>query len=225
MRAKILLLFSAVLIPASILIDFLLIPSKTGNIAMQFNPIFYLHIPVAWIALLGFLIVFIAGIAYLRTRHFFWDNVGSAAAELGVVFTTLFLLTGSIWGKSEWGVWWTWEPRLTSSLVLWVIYVAYLLLRAYVSEPEQRARYSAAFGIIGFIDVPIVILTLFAARKVHPGDVAFQLDQPQMIAALATGVVAFSVLFLALLFIRTHLKEDENEVKRLKSLSEEIVND
>ena len=225
MRAKILLLLSAALIPASITIDFLLVPSSTGNLAMQYNPIFYLHIPVAWIALFGFVIVFIAGIAYLRTRHFFWDNVGSAAAELGIVFTTLFLLTGSIWGKSEWGVWWTWEARLTSSLVLWVIYIAYLLLRAYVPESEQRARYSAVFGIIGFIDVPIVILTLFVARKVHPGDVAFQLDQPQMIAALATGVVAFSLLFLALLFFRVHLKEDEIEVKRLKSLSEEMESD
>jgi len=220
MRAKIMLLISAVLVPAAMLIDFLLIPAEGGSIAMQHNPVFYLHIPVAWIALFAFLIVFIAGIAYLRTRRVFWDIVGSTAAELGVIFTTLFLLTGSIWGKSEWGVWWTWEARLTSSLVLWVIYVAYFLLRAYIDDPDTRARYSAVFGIIGFVDVPIVILTLFVARKVHPGDVAFHLDRPEMIVALVTGVVAFTLLFLALMFFRIHLKEDELEVSRLKELRE-----
>ena len=218
MRARIMLIISAVLVPAGVLIDFLLVPSKTGNAAMQYNPVFYLHIPVAWIALFAFLIVFIGSIAYLKTRRPFWDIVASTAAELGVVFTTLFLLTGSIWGKSEWGVWWTWEARLTSSLVLWVIYVAYFLLRAYVTEPEQQARYAAVFGIVGFADVPIVILTLFVARKVHPGDVAFHLDRPEMVVALVTGVVAFTLLFLALMFFRVHLKEDELEVKKLKEL-------
>jgi heme exporter protein C len=220
MRAKIMLLISAVLVPAAILMDFLLIPAEGGSTAMQHNPVFYLHIPVAWIALFAFLIVFIAGIAYLRTRRVFWDIVGSTAAELGVIFTTLFLLTGSIWGKSEWGVWWTWEARLTSSLVLWIIYVAYFLLRAYIDDPDTRARYSAVFGIMGFVDVPIVILTLFVARKIHPGDVAFHLDQPVMIIALVTGVVAFTLLFMALMFFRIHLKEDELEVIRLKDLRE-----
>jgi len=222
MRARIMLLISAVLVPAALLIDFLVIPSDSGSAAMQFNPIFYLHIPVAWIALFAFLVVFIAGVAYLKTRRAFWDIVGSTAAELGVVFTTLFLLTGSIWGKSEWGVWWTWEARLTSSLVLWVIYVAYFLLRAYVASPDQQARYSAVFGIIGFVDVPIVILTLFVARKVHPGDVAFHLDRPEMIIGLVTGVVAFTLLFLALMFFRIHLKEDEAEIKRLKEARGEV---
>ena len=222
MRAKIMLVLSSVLILASILIDFLVIPSKTGNTAMQFNPVFYLHIPVAWIALFAFLLVFIASIAYLRTGRAFWDIVGSTAAELGLVFTTLFLLTGSIWGKSEWGVWWTWEARLTSSLVLWAIYIGYFLLRAYVSSEEQRARYAAVFGIVGFVDVPIVILTLFVARKVHPGDVAFHLDHPEMIIALVTGVVAFTLLFLALMFFRVHLKEDEAEIERIKESSGEI---
>jgi heme exporter protein C len=210
------LAISAVLVIAALVIDFLLVPSKTGNAAMQYNPVFYLHIPVAWIALFAFLIVFVASVAYLRTRRPFWDIAASAAAELGVLFTTLFLLTGSIWGKSEWGVWWTWEARLTSSLVLWVIYVAYFLLRAYVEDPDRRARFAAVFGIIGFADVPIVILTLFVARKVHPGDVAFHLDKPQMVVALVTGVFAFTLLYLALLFFRIHLKEDEQEVKKLK---------
>jgi len=198
--------------------DFLLIPSKTGSTAMQHNPVFYLHIPVAWIALGGFLIVFIASIAYLRTRRVFWDMVGSTAAELGLLFTTLFLLTGSVWGKAEWGVWWTWEARLTSSLVLWVIYAGYFLLRAYITEPAQKARYSAVFGIIGFVDVPIVILTLFVSRRVHPGGVAFELSEPGMIVTLVMGVIAFSLLFTTLLFFRFRLKKNEWDIYQLKEL-------
>jgi len=214
------LILSAVLVPAAVLMDFLLIPSDTGSPLMQHNPIFYMHIPAAWIALAAFFIVFVAGIAYLRKRTPFWDIVGTSAAELGVLFTTLFLLNGSIWSKMEWGTWWVWEARLTSSLVLWIIYVAYFLLRAYISDPDTRARYAAVFGIIGFVDVPIVILTLFVARKMHPGGVAFHLDQPVMIIALVTGVVAFTLLFLALLFFRIHLKEDELELGKLKQLRE-----
>lgn len=216
MRAKILLLLSAILVIAATLMDFLVIPSKTGSTAMQHNPVFYLHIPVAWVALAGFLVVFIAGIAYLRTRRLFWDIVGSTAAELGLIFTTLFLLTGSIWGKAEWGVWWTWEARLTSSLVLWVIYAGYFLLRAYITSPEQKARYSAVFGIIGFVDVPIVILTLFVSRRVHPGGVAFELNEPGMILTLVTGVVAFSLLFSALMLFRLRLKVIEAGIAQLK---------
>jgi len=220
-RTKILLFLSAILVIAAILMDFLIIPSSTGSTAMQHNPVFYLHIPVAWVALGGFLIVFFASIAYLKTRRLFWDMVGSTAAELGLIFTTLFLLTGSIWGKAEWGVWWTWEARLTSSLVLWIIYAGYFLLRAYITAPEQRARFAAVFGIIGFVDVPIVILTLFVSRRVHPGGVAFELNEPGMIITLVTGVFAFSLLFLALMFFRLHLKEDEAKIAQLKELKRE----
>jgi len=221
MRAKILLLFSALLVIASIAMDFLLVPSETGSTLMQHNPVFYLHIPVSWIALTGFLVVFIAGIAYLKTRRIFWDRVGSAAAELGLLFTTFLLLTGSIWGRAEWGIWWDWDARLTSSLVLWIIYMGYFLLRAYVSEPGQRARFSAIFGIIGFVDVPIVILSLFVSRRIHPGGEAFKLSEPGMIVTLVLGVVAYSLLFLALMLIRLRLKEGAWEIARLKELKGE----
>ncbi len=221
MRTKILLVSSALLVIAAIAMDFLIIPSKTGSTLMQHNPIFYLHIPVSWIALTGFLIVFIAGIAYLRTRRIFWDMIGSTAAELGLIFTTFLLLTGSIWGKAEWGIWWDWDARLTSSLVLWIIYMGYFLLRAYITEPGQRARYSAVFGIIGFIDVPIVILSLFVSRRIHPGGEAFKLSEPGMIITLVMGVVAFSLLFLALMIFRLRLKEDAQEIAKLKELKGE----
>ena len=221
MRKKILFLLSAVLVTATVLMDFLLIPSKTGSTAMQYNPIFYLHIPIAWVSLGGFLVVFVASIAYLRTRRIFWDMVGSTAAELGLLFATLFLLTGSIWGKAEWGIWWTWEARLTSSFVLWIIYVGYFLLRAYVTESGQKARYAAVVGILGFANIPIVISTLFVSRRQHPGGVAFELSDPAMIVTLVTGVVAFSLFFVALMLFRLRLKEDEWEVAKLKELKGE----
>ncbi len=228
MRARVLLIIAAVLVPVTIAMDFLLVPSSAPNEAdkalIQYNPVFYWHIPVAWVALFAFLLVFIASIVYLVKRTPFWDTVASTSAELGLGFTTLFLLTGSIWAKFAWGTWWTWDARLTSSLVLWVIYLAYFLIRAYISAPEQRARFSAVFGILGFMDVPIVILTLFVSRKVHPGDVAFQLDKWQQMASLTVGVLAFTALFFALMFFVVHQREDALEAARLKQSLEEKKN-
>lgn len=226
MRIRILLILSAVLLIATIGLDMLLIPhldtANTGFI--QFSPIFYWHIPVAWVALFAFLCVFVASIAYLVKRQPFWDIVATTSAELGLLFTTMFLLTGSIWAKFAWGTWWTWDARLTSSLVLWIIYMAYFLLRAYISGAEQRARFSAVFGILGFVDVPIVILTLFVTKQMHPGDAAFHLDKPQMVLTLILGVVAFTVLYFALLFFGIHLKEDAAEISEMKNMVEEESN-
>jgi heme exporter protein C len=223
MRTRVLLIISAVLILATLTLDMLLVPSldtqHTGFI--QYSPVFYWHIPVAWVALLAFLFVFIASINYLWKRNPFWDIVATASAELGLVFTTLFLVTGSIWARFAWGTWWTWDARLTSSLVLWIIYVAYFLLRAYISGAEQRARFAAVFGILGFVDVPIVIMTLFVAKEVHPGNVAFHLDKPQMILALVTGVLAFTALYFGLLFFGIHLREDAAQLAALKNATED----
>lgn len=227
MRVRILLILSAILVPLTIGLDMLLIPSLANDETsglIQYSPIFYWHIPVAWIALFAFLCVFIASIAYLVKRTPFWDIVATTSAELGVVFTTLFLMTGSIWARFAWGTWWTWDARLTSSLVLWIIYVAYFLLRAYISSPEQRARFASVFGILGFVDVPIVILTLFVSKEMHPGDVAFHLDKPQMIITLVVGVVAFTAVYFALLFFGIHLKEDALAMAELKHSMEDEDN-
>jgi heme exporter protein C len=229
MRARVFLILSTVLVLVTLAIDLLLIPSlavtESEKLLIQFSPIFYWHIPVAWIALFAFLCVFIASIAYLVKRKPFWDIVATTSAELGVVFTTLFLLTGSIWAKYAWGTWWEWDARLTSSLVLWIIYVAYFLVRAYISNPEQRARFAAVFGILGFLDVPIVILTLFVSRQMHPGDAAFHLDKWQQMTALTVGVLAFTALYFALLFFVIHLREDASELARLKQSVEEKENE
>jgi heme exporter protein C len=206
--------------------DIFVVPSLAhGAIADKFSPVFYWHIPVAWIALFAFFGVFVASIAYLVTRRPFWDIVAATSAELGLVFTTMFLLTGSIWAKYTWGEWWdVHDARLTTSLVLWIIYIAYFLLRAYISGTEQKARFAAAFGILGFVDVPIVILTLFVSKNMHPGAEAFTLDKPQMIIALVIGVVAFTFLYFALLFFGIHLREDAAEITEMKNRLEDEAN-
>ena len=112
--------------------------------------IFYFHVGTAWVGFFAFFVVFVCSIAYLKTKDRKWDIIAESAAEIGVVFMTLVLITGPIWARSAWNTWWTWEPRLTTSLVLWFIYVAYILVRASSIEDEKKARLASIFGIIGF---------------------------------------------------------------------------
>ncbi len=130
--------------------------------------IFYFHVPSAWTGFVAFFIVFVASIAYLRKRAPQWDWLAVSAAEIGVAFFTVVLTTGPIWAKPVWGIWWTWDARLTSTFVLWLLYVSYLLLRTLVSEPERRALISAVFGIFAFLDVPLVYLSIWLWRTQHP---------------------------------------------------------
>jgi heme exporter protein C len=168
--------------------------------------IFYVHVPSAWIGMLAFLVVFVASIAVLVTRSRRWDRLASSAAEVGVVFTTAVLLTGPLWARPVWGVYWSWDPRLTSYVVLWLLYVSYLALRSYVVEPTRRARYSAVLGIVAFLDVPLVYLSVRWWRSLHPGPVVANPAGPQlpgsMLAVLSVGIVAFTLFFLLLLWLR-----------------------
>jgi len=181
--------------------------------------IFYFHVPVGWVAFLAFFIVFLGGILYLWKRESKWDVIASSSAEVGVVFTTLVLITGSIWAKPIWGVWWTWEPRLTTALVLWFIYVAYFIVRSYAAEESRGARFSAVVGIAGFINVPIVALATTLWRTQHPGPVVFQGGLiPPMLLTLLVCLAAFTILYCLLLIQRVSMKNDEIEIKRLKEL-------
>jgi heme exporter protein C len=134
----------------------------------EIQRIFYLHVPSAWTGFLAFLIVFIANIAYLWTRRARWDWLGVSAAEVGVAFCTVVLITGPIWAKPVWGIWWTWDARLTSTFVLWLLYVAYLVLRTMLPETDRRAMVSAVFGIFAFLDVPLVYFSIRLWRTQHP---------------------------------------------------------
>jgi heme exporter protein C len=168
--------------------------------------IFYVHVPSAWIGMLAFLVVFVASIAVLATRSRRWDRLAASSAEVGVVFTTGVLLTGPLWARPVWGTYWSWDPRLTSYFVLWLLYLTYLALRSYVVDPARRARYSAVLGIVAFLDVPLVYVSVRWWRSLHPGPVVANREGPQlpgeMLAVLLVGIVAFTLLYLLLLRLR-----------------------
>jgi CcmD family protein len=129
--------------------------------------IFYIHAPMALCAYLAGAVVAAAGLAYLFTRNMIWDVLARCSAEVAVVFTSLVLLTGSLWGKPVWGTWWAWDARLTTTLILWFIYVGYLMLRSYIAEPERAARYSVMVGVLGAIDIPLVHVSVPASPGHH----------------------------------------------------------
>ncbi|TAK32642.1 MAG: cytochrome C assembly protein [Chloroflexota bacterium] len=180
--------------------------------------IFYFHVPSAYIAFLAFAVVFVSSVQYLRTRDAGWDARAHASAEIGVVFCTIALVTGSIWAKPIWGAWWTWDPRLTTTLVLWLIYVSYLMLRRALDEPERRARFAAVVGIIGFVDVPLVFMSIRWWRTIHP--VVFNADSidvdGQMMVALVVSLAAFTILYLYLLKLRVGLERLQIRVEALQ---------
>lgn len=178
--------------------------------------IFYFHVPAGMVGLVALAVNFVASVMYLARKDRWWDSLALSAAELGVVFMTIVLVTGPIWAKPVWFVWWTWSPRLTSSLLLWMLYVAYLLVRNYVPDPDRRAATSAVFGIVAFIDAPIVWFSIRWWRDLHPspmietGGLA-----PEMRPALWTCVAAFLLLLLYLVRRRLFLETARHEVETL----------
>jgi heme exporter protein C len=170
--------------------------------------IFYFHVPLAWVGFLSFFIVFLGGIAFLWKGSRAWDAVADAAAEIGFLFTTLVLITGSIWAKSAWGIWWTWDARLTATLLLWVIYLVYLIVRHYAVEPWRGARLAAVVGIIGFVDVPVTFLAINLWRTQHPTALVFEggLTGP-MVNTLIVSIVAFTLFYVVLLVTGSGLKK------------------
>lgn len=218
MKTKILLGVSTVLMLVALYMVFIFVPTDAETGIVQ--RIFYFHVPLAWIAFLAFFIVFGCSIMYLWKRDKKWDVLASSSAEVGLVFTTLFLLTGSIWARPVWGVWWTWDSRLTSSLILWLIYIAYFIVRSYISEEGQRARFAAIVGIIGFIDVPVIALAITLWRTQHPGPVIFEGGLvPEMVWTLLVSIAAFTALYFLLFNYRVLIKQDEGELNMLKALS------
>ena len=129
--------------------------------------IMYVHVPTAWSAFLAFFLVFGYSVRYLWSRDERHDRIAHGAAEVGAVLTALTIAQGSIWGKPTWGVWWTWDPRLTTTAIMLLIYVGYLALRAFTDDPDRGARWAAAVGVIGFINVPIVYMSVRWWRTIH----------------------------------------------------------
>ena len=181
--------------------------------------IFYFHVPSAICSFVAFFIVFIANFAYLGTRKPKWDWLGVAGAEVGVVCSTIVLITGPIWAHPVWGIWWTWDARLTSTFVMWLLYTAYLLLRGFLDDPQRKAMFSAVFGIFAFLDVPLVYFSNRLWRTQHP--------QPVILGGSNSGLdpmmgKVLLISFVAVLCITALLIADRYRLERLRSEFDEL---
>ena len=180
--------------------------------------IFYFHVPAAMTAFAAFFIVFVASIAYLKTRQVRWDRISIAAAELGVLFATINLVTGPLWAKPVWGVYWRWEPRLTTMLITFAMYVAYLMVRAYASvHADQMRRFAAVLGIVAFVNIPLVhySVDLWAPeQQLHPQR-GIQMER-EMAETKYLCYLAFGLLFFYLLKLRVELERSAEILEKVR---------
>jgi heme exporter protein C len=199
---------------ATALIVGLVVPADAVQGTVQ--RIMYAHVPSAWLAYLAFIVTLIGSVAYLATRRLRWDRLAGSSAELGVVFTGLALATGSIWGKPVWGVWWTWDARLVLTAAMFFIYLGYLALRRAIDDPVRRAGRSAIFGIVAVVQIPLVHFSVVWWRGLHQPPTVIRPDGPQMdpplLFALLMAVVAFTVVYAALLRRRIELSDLEDRL-------------
>jgi heme exporter protein C len=183
--------------------------------------IMYVHVPTVSVAYLSFTIVAISSVLFLWRRQAAYDQVAHSAAELGVLFTGLALATGAIWGKAVWGTWWTWDARLVTTAILFLVYVGYLLVRELAEDRERGARLASVIGIIGFVDIPIIHFSVVWFRTLHQpasitrGDI--KLATP-MLVALMLNILAFMLLYIYLLIARVRL--ERLEAARLLAVQE-----
>ena len=186
--------------------------------------VFYFHVSAGWLGMLAFLTAAIVGGIYLRSGDMKWDIVSLAAVEIGMVFSLINIVSGSIWARPIWNTWWTWDPRLVTATIMELIYAAYLMLRQGIENPVQRARFGAVYAILGFVSVPISFLSIRIWRTIHPvviasGDPnalgAFDMT-PRMRLAFFFSLFVFTVLFADLLWNRIRLGQLGDKVEQLK---------
>lgn len=187
--------------------------------------IFYFHVGVAWVGMAAFVITLIAGVLYLRTGNLRWDRVGAASVEIGLLFTFMTIVSGSVWARPAWNTWWTWDPRLTSYTIMALIYIAYLMLRQGIDDPARRARFAAVYGIVGFISVPITFFAIRIWRTIHPAVIGtgaetaqggFDMTQP-MVIVLLFSLFTLSLLYVCLMANRLQLEKLAERVEHLKA--------
>lgn len=179
--------------------------------------IFYVHVPSAWVAFLAFGIVAITGAMYLWLGDERLDQAGVAAAEGGMVFTTIVLITGPLWGKIAWGTYWTWEPRLTLTLLLWFIYLGYFLVRRSTDNPQQGKKFAAVVGVVGAADIPLIHISVSWLRSLHPSPVVLKPEGPTldsaMLITLMVGFLSFTLMFIGLFLIRFSAESHDRKLQ------------
>jgi heme exporter protein C len=205
-----------------------IISSSQGGFSAMTAPIaqkiFYFHMPSAWASYMGFIVTMVASVLYLRTRDVKYDWIAMSSAELGVLFATIAITTGPVWAKQEWGVYWRWDDtKLVTTFIMWLVYIGYLSLRAAMPEPMTKARVSAVYGIVGFVTMPMSLLSSRIApllNSSHPEVIASSTGSLSAQAGLTVGiaVVAFTFLFVAMLIKRFEIAENEEELEELKRI-------
>lgn len=176
--------------------------------------IFYVHVPSAWVGFLSYLIVMIAGIMFFLKKNDYWDTVGLAAAEIGTLFITLVLITGPIWATPIWGKPWIWEPRLTTTFILFLIYIGYFMIRSFGGHVERVKRYAAAIGIIAFLDVPIIFVSVqFWAPEIQSHPQVEMANQPSgILIPFLISLCIFTLVYFLMLKFRIHVIQIKNKV-------------
>ena len=222
MFLKALNVLSVVMVAAAAYLAIMWAPTEASMGDVQ--RVFYFHVSVGWVAAIGFLLAVIAGIAYLRTANLKWDVIGVAGIEVGLVFAFLNIATGSIWAKPVWNTWWNWDPRLVTATISELIYIAYLMLRQGLDDPERRARFGAIYAIVGFISVPLSFLSIRIWRTIHPvviassdpgADGTFNMTA-EMQTAFFFSLATFTVVGATLLWHRIRIGNLEQKVEQLK---------
>lgn len=190
----------------------------------QVQKVFYFHVATGWVGMLAFFAAVIAGVAYLITKRPIWDLVGLGSIEIGIVFMLINIVTGAIWARPIWNTWWTWDPRLTTATIMELVYAAYIMLRQGIDDPERRARFGAVYAILGFISVPLTFFSIRIFRTIHPvviggGDPTVTGEFSMTTAMSQTfmfSLIAFSVVFISLLWHRVRLGQLADKVERMK---------
>ena len=204
---------SALLMALTLYMVYMWVPTEQ-NLGVS-QRIFYFHVPLGWIGMVSIIVVAVASIVHLYTGKQKWDDLAYSTAELGIIFASLILITGAIWGKPVWGVWWTWDAKLTTTLVLWFIYVGYLMVRAYGPAGTQGRRFASVIALIGAVDAPIIYKATDWWRSAHPeNNVPSDLNE-QMALTLLVSVVTFTIIYAYLLMERYSLRRSESDLDEL----------
>ena len=211
--------FAFVAMLAALACVFLYVPNERMQGAVQ--RIFYFHVNAAWSAFFGFGLAALASALFLWRTDATYDRLARAAVEVGMLFCTMVLCTGPIWARPIWGTWWTWDPRLTMTVILWTIYAVYLVLRAMGQDDPQIARYAAVLAIVGVLDVPLIMVSVRLWRGMHPSVISAPAGQggiqdARMIVALVVTLVAFTSLFLWLVWRRFEALRLEDALRALE---------
>jgi heme exporter protein C len=208
------LIITSLLMLVNMYLIFMWVPTEQ-NLGIS-QRIFYVHVPVAWVGMVAIFVVAIGSVLHLITRNDRWDAIAYSAAEIGLIFGTLMLVTGALWAKPAWGVWWQWDPKLTTALILWFIYVGYLMVRAYAPSGSQGRRYASVVALIGAIDAPIIYMASVWWRTAHPdlniGPLAESSLDTNMLMVWLYSTVTFTVFYVYLLIERISMRKAEDDI-------------